>query len=285
MKPATPALTALLNSQRQFVCADVFTITQSNTNEILATTADVPITWDGKTYSPYGIQISGLKYKIIIGLEADEQTVTIASNRDGETLDNLPFLDAIRKGSLDGAKIKRQRVYLETWGTEPVGAITLFTGYVASIDYLGRTHAEIKVKSNLALLDLDTPRRTYQSACLHTLYDSGCGLSKAAWGTNGTVETGSTIITINWTGATSSYFWQGTILFTNGANAGINRTIKNTTGTQVILSYPLPYPPATGDTFTAYAGCDKTLNACKNRFNNLANNTSFPFVPTPETAM
>jgi hypothetical protein len=43
--------------------------------------------------------------------------------------------------------------------------------------------------------------------------------------------------------------------------------------------------PNTGDTFTAYPGCDKTQNTCTSKFNNLVNFGGFPYVPVPEAAI
>lgn len=283
MKIVSTELQEILQSKRQFICADLFTLTQINTNVIYLTTADVVVTSNGITYNPYGVQISGLRYRITAGMDADEQMVVIAAQRT-DLLDGLPFLDAVRSGSLDGAKIKRARAYMEVWG-QVVGEVTLFTGYVSSIRSITRTQAEVTVKSNMALLDLQMPRRQWQSACVHTLFDANCGLSKSNFTHDGVVGTSSTNTVINWSGATSGNYWQGTILFTSGANAGHRRTIKNSTGQSVVLSYPLPQVPQSGDTFAASWGCDKTLETCKNRFDNTRHNTSMPFIPSSELGL
>lgn len=283
MKTASTELQELLSSKRQFICADLFTITQLNTNELYLTTADRVMTSLGITYNPYGVQVSGLRYRITAGMDADEQTVVIAAQRSN-LLDGQPFLDAIRNGSLDGAKIRRARAYMEVWG-QVVGEVTLFTGYVSSVRSLTRTQAELAVKSNMALLDLQMPRRQWQSACVHTLYDANCGLLKSSYTHDGAVDAASTTTVVYWAGATSGNYWQGTILFTSGANAGQRRTIKNSTGLTFVLSYPLPQAPQIGDTFAASWGCDKTLQTCKNRFDNSSRNTSMPFIPSSELGL
>ena len=290
MKTADPALVTLLESKRQFACADLFVITQKNNNEIFITNADVPVYYGSETYSCYGVQLSGLRYKITTGLEADEQTLIIASDRI-TLLDTLPFLDAIQSGSLDGARISRSRAYFEAWaeptpnGLVPVGVLPLFSGYVASVDAITRTQASLKVKSDLALLDVELPRNKWQASCINQLYDGGCGLARVSWEDAGVVASGSTKLVINWASATPAYYWQGTVLFTSGVNAGFTRTIKNSTGTTLVLSYPLPNTPGTGDTFTCVPGCDKTMTTCEDRFSNLANFKGFPYIPTAETAL
>ena len=119
------------------------------------------------------------------------------------------------------------------------------------------------------LLDIDMPRNVYQPTCLHTLYDSGCTLVKNAFGSNGTVGSGSTASVINWSGA-SLNFQQGSITFTSGVNAGATATVGSVVaGTSLNLLYPLESVPASGDGFTVYYGCDHTPGTCKTKFNNL----------------
>ena len=48
--------------------------------------------------------------------------------------------------------------------------------------------------------------------------------------------------------------------------------------------YPLPFAPSAGDAFTVYAGCDHTQATCQGRFNNVAENRGFPYVPPPQMA-
>jgi uncharacterized phage protein (TIGR02218 family) len=86
--------------------------------------------------------------------------------------------------------------------------------------------------------------------------------------------------TLNWGGATSGVYWQGMISFTSGPNMGLSRTIKLATGSQLMLHLPLPWMPVAGDLFFAYPGCDKTYLTCQNRFNNTANNRSYPYIPS-----
>jgi uncharacterized phage protein (TIGR02218 family) len=128
------------------------------------------------------------------------------------------------------------------------------------------------------------PRNVYQPTCLHALYDSGCTLVKNAFGSNGTVGSGSTASVINWSGA-SANFVQGSITFTSGVNAGVTATVNSAVaGTSMTLRYPLESAPAAGDGFTVYYGCDHTPGTCQSKFNNLANFRGFPYVPPPQMA-
>lgn len=283
MKTATTTFKNFLASNKQFVCAEVFDIALTNGVTIYVTTADIPITYNYITYSSTGIQVSGLLYKLNIGLDVDEQTITISASRT-MLVNGVPVLDALRSGMFDLARITRTRVYLPDWVSAPVGGILLFTGYVSTIDSLGRTSADLKVKSDLSLLDVQMPRRSYQAGCINVLYDAQCAANRASFTTAGATLSGSTIGLINWASATLSYYDLGTITFTSGANNGLTRTIKQSTGSSLLLSYPLPNTPSIGDTFDATAGCDKTITTCTNRFSNQVNFMGFPFIPASSTA-
>lgn len=277
---------AQLLATRQFVMADLFTITLARTGQTLTyTCADKPIYWNGVYYDAYGLQIEGLRFKKTVGLGIDEQTVVVRANR-GMLINNASWFDEIAGGLLDDAGFRRERVFMADWNSAPAGSLILFDGMVTTIDSLTTVECQLKVKSYLNLLNQPMPRNSWQATCLHTLFDAGCALVKSAWQTAGQVGAGSDVNSIEWSNsATAGYYWQGTVLFTSGQNMGLKRTIKLATGSQLILTQPLPFVPAAGDTFYAYPGCDKTYSTCQNRFNNLANMRAFPYVPVPQVAL
>lgn len=274
-----------LLATRQFVMADLFTITLARTGQTLNfTNIDRPVWWNNTFFDPYSLAIDGLQFKKSVGLSVDEQAITLSATRD-MLINGQPWFDEIANGLLDSAEIRRERVFAPDWESPPAGSVILFDGIVATIDSLTTTQCQLKVKSYLSLLNQPMPRNSWQTSCLHTLFDAGCTLSKAAYQVAGVVETGSTVNTLNWSGATSGYYWQGTITFISGTNTGLSRTIKLATGSQLMLHLPLPWMPVPGDSFFAYPGCDKTYLTCKNRFNNTANNRSYPYIPTPTIAL
>jgi uncharacterized phage protein (TIGR02218 family) len=288
MKSASPALISYLNGLRTqtdapVLMADCFTFTLLDGLILTYTNADVPIALNGYTYLANSVLVDGLHYKCSIGLDVDQQKITIAA-RLTDTVQGVPFLQALRNGVFDGCEIMRERAFLASWTGTPIGSVILFKGRVGEINEVGRTTAEVTVNSDLTLLDLNMPRNLHSPACLHVLYDSGCSLVKNAFGTSGTVAAGSTDVTINWSGASSVYA-QGTLLFSSGVNAGKTVTVKQATTSALTLAYPLQNAPATGDAFTVYQGCDHTMATCKSKFNNLANFRGFPFIPPPTYAM
>ncbi len=287
MRSASSALIDFLNAARAqsdapFLMADCYTFTLKTGLIITYTNADVPIALNGYSYLANSILVDGLQFKCAAGLDVDQQQITINA-KPTDTVGGVPFLEALRNGVFDGCEVQRERAFLTSWSAAPAGSVILFKGRVGAIDSVGRSTAKVTVNSDLVLLQINMPRNLYSPQCVHVLYDSGCGLVKSAFGSTGTVGSGSTASTINWSGV-SSNFTQGTILFSTGVNAGVSANIKSAESGVVALSAALPNVPATGDAFTIYQGCAHTLSNCQSQFGNQSNFRGFPFVPPPTAA-
>jgi uncharacterized phage protein (TIGR02218 family) len=288
MKSTSAPVLAAINAARAaidapLVFAECFTFTLATGTVLTWTNVDQPVTYNGATFSASGPLVMGLKFKQSVGLEVDKQQITIAA-RPADLISGAPALNAIRDGAFDGATVQRDRVFLTAIGGSVIGGVTLFHGRVSTIDSVGRTQAQMTVASDLVILDYDMPRNVFSPTCVHTLYDSGCGVIRGTYAASGTVGAGSSASLIN-TGVALAAHAQGAILFTSGANANVRATVKSVVaGTSLSLMYPLPSPPATGDGFTVYYGCDHTRGTCQSRFANLSNFRGFPFVPPPQVA-
>ena len=85
---------------------------------------------------------------------------------------------------------------------------------------------------------------------------------------------------------TAASFSQGMLKFTSGQNNGLTYTIKSQINfTRIQLLVPLKFPAQVNDKFTMYPGCNKTITACQDQFNNLIHFGGMPFVPNPEIAI
>jgi uncharacterized phage protein (TIGR02218 family) len=291
MKPAPDALIAYLNAARasadaQLLMADAFLFTLQGGSTLAYTNIDVTFTYAGVTYLANSVLVDGLKYKAAVGLEADQQQITVAARSTDTIAGGAPFLQALRDGSFDGCEIVRYRVFFsDRLGGTAIGGAMLFKGRLGTIDDIGRTSAKLTVNSDLVLLDIDMPRNMYQPTCLHTLYDLGCTLHKSGFQANGTVGAGSTASIVYWPGANAN-FAQGTITFNTGVLAGVTATVGSAVnGSSLNLINPAQSVPALGDGFTVYFGCDHTLTTCQSKFNNLVNFRGFPYVPPPQMAI
>ena len=288
MKSTTTAVINLINAaiasnDAPLAIAECFQFTSTVGTIYAWTNVDYPVVYNGLTFLATGPLVNGLKYKGGVGLEVDKQQLTIAA-RPTDTINGAPFLIALRDGAFDGAAIIRHRVFLDAPGGNVVGGVIMFQGRISTVDHVGRTQATVTVASDLVILDYQMPRNLYSPTCVHTLYDSGCGVIRGTYGASGTAGAGSTSSSINFSGALAIHK-QGSLVFSSGANANVRATVRNVNvGSALNLMYPLPFAPATGDAFIVYAGCDHTQNTCQNTFNNLANFRGFPYVPPPQTA-
>jgi hypothetical protein len=83
-------------------------------------------------------------------------------------------------------------------------------------------------------------------------------------------------------GSGSGYFDNGVITFTSGLNFdnGVpSMEVQSYVPGQWTLELPMPYLPAIGDTYSMHAGCDYSLETCRDRFNNILNMRAEPYVP------
>lgn len=75
------------------------------------------------------------------------------------------------------------------------------------------------------------------------------------------------------------YYDQGLIRFETGRNAGKAFEIKTYREDKLTLYLSPPYPPAEGDRAVVYPGCDKRVQTCLEKFDNVINFRGEPHVP------
>ncbi len=282
MKTASSPLIALINGGGEYYIAELLIIQLITGVNLYYTSADVNVTYNGNTYTPFNFARG--KIKTVVGTQVDTLDVLLYAGI-GDLLNGIPTPQVASNGGFDGANITMYRAYLTAWNVAPVGALIMFVGSVSDATP-SRTTVQLAVKSDLELLNIQMPRNLYQAGCLHSLYDSGCTLNKASFATNSSVTSGSTTTSINNAlGTAAGYFDQGYVVFTSGANAGASRTVKKQTVGNIALALALPFTPTVGDTFTVYAGCDHTQTTCTSKFSNVIHFRGYPYIPIPETAV
>ena len=282
------ATAALLNSGAPFVMADLYTITLSGGSVYRWTNHQTALTFNGNTWAKGALFTRGsISHKL--GTQVSTMSVTIAATST-DTINGTALLPFIAGKGFDGATLKLERAFLPNWQSPITGTLIDFAGTISSIKNVSRASAEITVSSGMIRLNINMGPDLYQAPCLNVLFSSNCGLLKATYAVNGAVTGTPTPTAFNTNlSAADGYFSQGVILFTSGANTGIQRAVRthvNASGA-LTMTFPLPVAPAATDTFTAWPGCDRTLATCKAKFlsDNSLHFRGQPFIPVPETAV
>lgn len=289
MRNASATLIALLNDNSQFAVADLLTIIQADGTISRFTSDSVDITCESQYDSASHVFSAGLPFtrgatKLVIGVEVDTLTVTLFPSPTANLLGGLPWPAACAAGALDGAEVWLEKAIMPTQGDTTPGTLILFAGFLSSPTF-DRTKVVLEVKSAISRMQQPFPRNTYQPACVHALFDAGCGVNRATYVQTGSVNGSPTASVIPITVVQANgYFDLGTITFTSGANSGLSRFIKSHASNQLTLAQPLPVAPTVGNTFSIVPGCNKLQTTCDTKFANLARFRGYPYVPVSEEA-
>jgi hypothetical protein len=297
MKPLPNGFIQWVSTAEQILVGELYTLQLVNGVQLSYTNLDFDVLYQGTTFSAQSIRFDGMKFKLQTGISVDEQEIKASTYPPPTEVfpsgsDN--FFLACQNGSLDGALFIRQRAFWQVndgrpwvdYAADPMGVVTVFTGYVSEMSKIGRTTAQIKVKSPLKFLDIQIPRNTFQASCNWTLYDQGCTLNRGTYtGSFTVIEVVDNIIiavdaTLNDSAADGNPdYLQGRMRFTSGVLNGFQTLIATNSVNAFQLQYPLTQTPAVGDTFMASLGCSKTLATCDQKFGNKLNFRGFPYVP------
>ena len=288
MKSASAALIALLNSGEQFIMADLYTFTLVGGATILRySAAPTPIVANGYLFA-VGPKFERSKTKVVIGTQVDEFDIKIYPEAT-DVVGSTPFLEAAWQGQFDGGLVQLERAFMGAdaggYGDTSAGTVILFSGRISDID-CSRTGVEMKCRSHLELLNIQMPRRLWQSSCTHVFGDAMCLFNRSSLAAMFSAANGSTTTVIQGAPTTATPYAQGTIIAVTGCNAGYSRTISSfVSGGTLTVKLAFLSSVAVGDQFQLLPGCDRTLATCTNVFNNALHFGGFPYIPTPETAV
>lgn len=283
MKSASAALIEHLNTTDKFLTCDLYEITLKTGQIVRACTADCGVNY-GNDYSPYDLIIERSKIKLKRGLAVDNLSLTITP-RSGATVAGVSWMTAAISGLLDGASVLVRRAYLSEW-PNIIGAVHLFAGTIGDIEPDG-FEIRASVENEFAALNTKIPKNVCQASCMHTLYDSGCGVDKLLFRVDATilnVASDGRVLTLTHS-SSGTHFEQGMLEFTSGASDGIKRTIRSHSGNVFTLAAAPSVAPSIGDSVRLLPGCTKAMDTCKARFNNIIRFKGMPYVPEPETAL
>lgn len=155
--------------------------------------------------------------------------------------------------------------------------ILAFVGSVLSPSYQG-ADCELICAPVTHQLKVLFPRLVYQRQCPLALYGLRCGVDKADFATPATL----TAVTSPTQIEADEFATQPDGWFDGGwvENAdGFRGYIVEHVGNAIRFMSRFPRALAIGQDVTAYAGCDRTLDTCRDKFDNLLNHAGCPFIP------
>lgn len=227
------------------------------------TSADQPITLNAQTYAPVAISRGELE-------QGDEQSATTL---EVHAYRGLAVAEQFVAGN-PPTPVELEVIRLHRGDAEPV---QVFRGEVANCRFSGG-EATLRCVSTQGALERQVPRPLYQRVCNHALYDPGCGLDPAAWMTPGVVSAVNGVqITVPEAAALGADYLRAGFLRVTGGDARAFIT-KHLAGGALLLLNPLAELQV-GTAVQLYAGCDRLVDTCQTKFNNLPNFFGFPFMP------
>lgn len=263
----------LLRSRCLTLCL-CWRITRTDGIAYYFTSHDRPLTINGNVYLPNNaFEASAIESKADMGV--DNVTMTAL------TSDDITEQDMLR-GLLDNAEMK---VFAADFTAANPTEIPLRKGYWGEVTIKGASF-EVEVRG-LAQVIQQKFVDVYSRLCRADLGDAKCQVNLSDYTVTGTITRGlgRTVFYDESRTEGLDYFKYGLVTFTGGNNNGLSMEVRNYDGGYFTLWNRVPYPINTGDTYTVYAGCDKTLKTCRNQFGNAINFRGEPFIPGEDKAL
>jgi uncharacterized phage protein (TIGR02218 family) len=200
---------------------------------------------------------------------------------------DLVTAEDIRAGLFDGAYIE---FFVVNYRNLAMGRLVLQTGTLGEVSFeTSKFTAEIRSMSQLIAQQVG---ELISPLCrVKQLGDSRCQVNLEDYQFTRTVAIIDDIYTIRFEVDThpDDYFTYGRVIAVTGANAGIDREIKQHTNVAstayVVLQEAFPEAFEVGDEVTLEAGCDRRSVTCINRFDNIINFRGEPHVPGNDRIM
>ncbi len=230
------------------------------------TSSEEAVTVGAVTYEPLPIKDSGAKQSG--DASSDEMVITLPKSVPiAQMLNGQPPSETIW-------------VHIRRYHEGDDGAPIIWPGYIVSRKQVDSIAVELSCKMLTAGFDRTGLRLSWGRQCPHALYDQSCRVDKNLFALTFQVEaiTGNKLFSAALDAYTDGHFSNGFFTWNRFAGAierrGIEVHVANNFG---ILGTSAGID--VGDWVTAYPGCARTRDHCKNKFNNLSNYGGFPHMP------
>lgn len=158
MKSVENALSDYLNTQKEMVSCDLYTLTLFDGATHYYTNADRDIVYDGHTYLHDAFRIKREQTKINNVISVDSMTVSIYATLE-DKLGDKPIFLAAHDGAFDRATLSLSRCFFDLGGNI-TGVIGLFSG-ITEVKSCGGLTMKLTVKSKVQGMSQEFPRRRF----------------------------------------------------------------------------------------------------------------------------
>lgn len=220
----------------------------------------------------YALGLSRSPVKTNIETKVDEVTVQL----DNVTREMSAY---IAHTEFVGRRLKIIKVFLD-YLTNPADHVVIFDG-IMDAPVITETALQVTVVSKLDMLGFRVPRRRYQRLCNWKFGSAECGINLASVTVTGTVQAISADgLTLTLSGRTEAagYYVGGVLTISSEW-----QRVVSSNGATIVVDYPFVNAKA-GDPYTLRRGCNKTFEACRDRFANQSAFGGFLSIPAERVA-
>lgn len=226
------------------------------------TSGDVIVNMSGNAYRPAPVWRSGISYDA----EDAASKCTVYAARPDE-----PLVRYITQNPVDLVWVKISKIFRDL----PGQLVPIFIGHVNRVGINGAVAAAECVGFE-HYLRRSLLRWKWQKECNHAVYDENCGADAASYATTfqGMVSNyGLTLRAAVLTNFADGWFSRGFLEW-----SGVYRPIAYNEGDAIYLMYSIEGLQS-GQTVTAFAGCDHKAETCRDKFSNIDNFLGFKDIP------
>ena len=255
--------------------ARAWAVTRRDGLRLAFTDHDRDLRFDGQVFrADSGLSASALQQAT--GLSVDNTEALGVLTADGITEAD------IEAGRFDGAEVT---IWMVNWADVAQRKL-LFRGHLGEITRAGAAF-RAEVRGLTAALNRPLGR-VYQTPCAAVLGDARCrfDLTTPGYSWEGAVQAvpapGQVLVPVL-AEFSAGWFERGALTVLDGAAQGLSAPIKRDVigadGRLLTLWTDLRATLAPGDHLRITAGCDKRMETCRIKFNNLLNHQGFPDIP------
>ncbi len=273
MRTASVQLTAAIAADATSL-ARLWRVVRADSEELFFTDAVKPIVFDGDTYRS---DVSFTSSAIFTSrTAANLQSVTMTVNTD-----DTAFAEGdIRLGKYRGATAS---ISVVDYNHPEYGELVLFEGQFGRIQLTNQQMMNVEIIPNSATGNGNSIGvESYSPTCRANLGDVRCKVDIDALKTAFTVSSasGGSVVAAAFT-QPAAYWTLGRVQWLTGANEGTSSMVQacDPSATNVFLVSPPLNAIQAGDTGYIYPGCDKQLQTCLEKFNNVVNFRGEPHMP------